>query len=96
MTNHAEFKKEFQREIGRIRKIIGGAYPKAMMTSQQIRNHTATVNCGGEWKKTAYSKDVAEKVLADKSLKEVTDYYGVKVELEYNRPMDAYQVRLSW
>lgn len=48
----AEIKKEFQKVIATIRKELNKAagcafdYPKAMMTGQQMRKNTATVNCG--------------------------------------------------
>lgn len=50
----AEVKKEFQKAIAAIRKEIsteaGQAceYPKAMMTGQQMKKNTATVNCGSK------------------------------------------------
>lgn len=51
----AEIKKEFQKVVATIRKELnteaGKAYeyPKAMMTAQQMRKNTATVNCGGSF-----------------------------------------------
>lgn len=58
-------KKAFQRVIANIRKETGDQFPKAMMTSQQMNKCTATVNCGGEFKGTESSKELAEKVLND-------------------------------
>lgn len=58
----ADMKKDFQKVIkairdslpketqyystGEIRKVASPEYPKAMMTAQQMRKNTATVNCG--------------------------------------------------
>jgi hypothetical protein len=44
----ADMKKDFQKAIKSIRdgQTVRSEYPKAMMTAQQMRKCTATVNCG--------------------------------------------------
>ena len=63
-------KKAFQNVIAKIRKETGDQFPKAMMTRQQMNKATATVNCGGEFKGTESSKELAEKVLNDERFNE--------------------------
>ena len=97
MKNAQTFKKDLSKAIKHIRDFyFHGNFPKAMMGSHQIMNKTATVNCGGEWYKPERSKEIAEKVLADREFRAICAYDGVKAELEYNRASDAYQVRLTW
>lgn len=63
-------KKAFQNVVAKIRKETGDQFPKAMMTRQQMNKATATVNCGGEFKGTESSKELAEKVLNDERFNE--------------------------
>lgn len=58
-------KKDFQKVISKIRKDLGYEYPKAMMTGQQIRKNTATVNCGGEWLKSETNVEICDYVIND-------------------------------
>lgn len=102
MKNAQAFKKDLSKVIKRIRefyypgKYNQDKFPKAMMGSRQIMNKTATINCGGEWRKPEASKAIAETVMADREFCAICAYDGVKAELEYNRASDAYQVRLTW
>ena len=46
MADMTTVKKDFQDVVAKIRAQLGGGpYPKAMMTSQQMMNRTATINC---------------------------------------------------
>lgn len=78
-------KKALQKTVGAIRAAVReetqspvqyfAEYPKAMMTAKQIENHTATVNCGGEWVSPKASRMMAERVMADPGFqKYLTDF----------------------
>ena len=97
MKNAQNFKKDLSNTIKHIRDYyFHGAYPKAMMGSHQIMNKTATVNCGGEWRKLEDTKQMAEKVMADREFRVLCAYNQVKATIEYNAASDAYQIRLTW
>ena len=97
MKNAQTFKKDLAKAIKHIRDFYyHGEFPKAIMGSHQIISKTAVINCGGEWRKAELTKEMAEKVMADREFRAICAYDGVKTELEYNRASDAYQVRLSW
>lgn len=100
MKNVQLFKKELAKEISRIRKQFDGEYkaefPKLMMTQRQIDNNTGSVNCGGEWKKVSYTQRIAETVSNDRGFNALIAYYGAKAHIEYNKPMDAWQIRINW
>lgn len=94
-------KKEFQKTIGEIRKdwrvkrnTPNGAYPKAMMTNQQMEHNTATVNCGGGW--CSFSKELAQFVLEDERFKKYISDAGAKAHMEqvYDGGCPGYQVRI--
>lgn len=96
MTNTATFKKALQKEVGKIRKQIGGAFPKAMMTSQQIEHSTATINCGGERRSVEKTKELAQKVIESSDLTEMIKKNEATARIEYNSATDAWQIRINW
>ena len=88
-------KKDFQKAIGAIRKEMNSQYPKAMMTGQQMRKNTATVNCGGEHRSEQYSVELACQVIDDKRFKEFLTTYNATAEIEKN-PFGGFQIRLHF
>lgn len=97
MKNAQTFKKDLSKAIKHIRDYYSyNEYPKAMMGNHQIMNKTATVNCGGEWRKLEETKKVAETVMADREFRALCAYDKVKAVIEYNAASDAYQIRLTW
>lgn len=91
--DYAKMKKDFQKVVSGIRKAVGDEFPKAMMTGQQMAKNTATVNCGGEWKGGVYSRNLADKVLADPSFCAYLERYGATAHLE-KTPSGGIQVRI--
>lgn len=94
-------KKEFQKVISKIRndrkKETGNKnceYPKAMMTGQQIKKNTATVNCGGEWYGEE-SKELANAVMQDERFKQLIGKYNAKASTEVN-PFGGVQIRINY
>lgn len=97
-------KKEFAKVIAAIRKDIRAElgvqieYPKAMMTGQQERKGTATVNCGGEWCNTATAEKLAETVMNDERFQKYLKDFNCTAAYEtltfYGRT--AWQVRLHF
>lgn len=81
MTNK---KKDFQKAIATIRNDLnkerqfGRNYPKAMMTAQQERKNTATVNC-------AISKSNLSAVLEHSAFAEFLSKHPAEVRVESNR-----------
>lgn len=88
-------KKEFAKVIGKIRKENDDAFPKAMMTGQQVAKGTATVNCGGEWRSADYSMGLAMKVNADPRFQEFLTKYGAMAVIESNS-FGGVQVRIYY
>lgn len=84
-------KKEFQKVIKEIR--LGHQYPKAMMTGQQIRNNTATVNCGGEHWPESYTRELAEEVMEDRRFQEFLSRHDAEAKIEQNS-LQAWQIRI--
>ena len=100
-------KKTFQKTVSEIRKdwrvkrnTPGGEYPKAMMTSQQEAKNTATVNCGGEWVSSSFSKDLAEYVINDERFQKFLSDAGAEATIEKvygrNYVVPGCQVRISF
>ncbi len=96
-------KKEFQKTISSIRKdwrekrnTPRAEYPKAMMTSQQMDNGTATVNCGGDF--CSFSKELAEYVMNDSRFQKFLADAGAVAEVEkfWHYSCPAYQVRIRF
>ena len=92
-------KKDFQKAVKAFRdgSDYHGEYPKAMMTSQQMRKGTATINCG----RAEFGKELAPKVVAHKGFVDWCVAYGIKtVEIEiakeasYMKPQ--YQIRVTY
>ena len=88
-------KKEFQRVIGAIRKGMGEEYPKAMMTNQQMAHNTATVNCGGEFKTTLYTTEMAERVMNDFSFQDFLREYDCTAKWEATS-LGRIQIRINF
>ena len=96
-----DVKKRFQKTVCEIRKdwrvkrgTPKGEYPKAMMTSQQEANNTATVNCGGEW--CSFSKELADYVMNDERFQKFLSDACAEATMEkfYRGSCPGYQVRL--
>lgn len=87
-----EKKKEFQKVIKEIR--AGRPYPKAMMTGQQERKGTATVNCGGAWKPSTVTREIAEEVIEDKAFQAFLARHSATAELEFVKQDNAWQIRI--
>lgn len=69
-------------------------YPKAMMTSQQMTNNTATINCGHS--RSERSQNNARDLIAYPPFVEWVQKYNVKsVQVELN-PDNCYQVRVRY
>lgn len=94
-------KKELQKVVGLIRKdwrvkrnTPNGAYPKAMMTSQQMEHNTATVNCGGGW--CSFSKELSQFVMDDERFQKFLSDTGAEAFIEqvYDASCPGYQVRI--
>lgn len=97
-----QMKKEFQKVIATIRKEYGESinrtncsYPKPMMTEAQMEKRTATVNCGGEWKKLEATKEIAEMVLNDERFKSFLEKYSAQATKELN-PFGTIQIRINY
>ena len=99
-------KKDFQKVISKIRadyrkeeNLPAAEYPKAMMTSQQAGNNTATVNCGGEWVSCVTSKKIAARVLGDERFQKLLRDNNATAILEHKYFSGAtagYQVRINY
>lgn len=98
-----DVKKAFQKTVGEIRKdwriarnTPNGEYPKAMMTGQQERHNTATVNCGGDW--CSFSKELAQFVLDDERFQKFLSDTGAEAILEkfYHGSCAGYQLRVNF
>lgn len=91
----ADMKKEFQKAVKTIRAEIapeGCAYPKAMMTGQQVNKGTATVNCGR-------SQSTAQLVIKHRAFVEYLKQWNATATIE--TATDAYncaqtQIRLHF
>lgn len=93
----AEVKKEFQKVVATIRKELNAEagkayeYPKAMMTGQQMRKNTATVNCGHSFTRPA-------KVFEHPAFKAFLQKHNAAASTELVGPKDytQYQLRLCF
>lgn len=92
-------KKDFQKAIKAFRDATEyhGEHPKAMMTAQQMRKGTATVNCG----RAEFGQELAPKVLESESFVAWCAAYGIKTakieiaqEASYMKPQ--YQIRVTY
>ena len=95
----ADMKKELQKVIKAFRdeQKEASAYPKAMMTAQQMRKGTATINCG----RSDCGNERSQKVLSYKPFIEWCDANGIKTceveiaqEASYMKPQ--YQIRVTY
>ena len=96
-------KKEFQNTVGKIRKDWRSQrntpkceYPKAMMTSQQEANNTATVNCGAEW--CSFSGELSDFVLNDDRFQKFLSDAGAEAAKEkiWRGSCPGYQIRIEF
>ena len=91
----ATIKKEFSKTISKIRKDIGGEFPKAMMTSHQMAKSTATVNCGGEWRSAEKCASMAAQIMEDERFQAFLAKCNARAEIEissFGRP----QIRIHY
>lgn len=105
MTDYEGIKKDFQKTVKEIREDIKKScdqpkleYPKAMMTGQQIRKGTATINCGGEWRSSAFSRTLSSRVFEHKLLKEFCKRNNAEACVEEIKigQFPAFQIRLRF
>ena len=95
----ADMKKDFQKAVKMFREEHGynGEYPKAMMTAQQMRKGTATINCG----RAEFGQNLAPQVKEFAPFIEWCKTYGIKTadieiarEASYMKPQ--YQIRVTY
>lgn len=95
----ADMKKELQKAVKAFRDAQEkpSEYPKAMMTAQQMRRNTATVNCG----RGDIGKERAERFINDPRFEAWCEIFQIKSvgleriqEASYMLPQ--YQVRVFW
>jgi len=95
----ADMKKDFQKAVKAFRdgSKYHGEYPKAMMTAQQMRKGTATINCG----RADFGKELAPQVLASEPFVAWCVAYNIKTvqveiikEASYMKPQ--YQIRVTY
>ena len=95
----SKMKKDFQKAVKMFRESTEyhGEHPKAMMTAQQMRKGTATINCG----RAEFGEELAPKVIKFPAFVEWCETYGIKtVEIEiakeasYMKPQ--YQIRVTY
>lgn len=100
-TRQANIKKDFSKVIGTIRKEIRAEqnsnteFPKAMLTGQQAKNSTATVNCGGEWTTLERSAERANRVMHDPRFQQFLKKYNAIAYIEQN-PYRTLQIRIDY
>lgn len=108
----ADMKKDFQKVIkairdslpkvtqyystGEIRKVASPEYPKAMMTAQQMRKGTATVNCGSGLP----GRNRRATVISNAAFVKWCETYGIKT-IYFEEITDAYggtqtQIRVTY
>lgn len=75
--------KDYKKAVSKVRADLGtNGYPKAMMTGQQMRKCTATVNCGGEWHGKTFSEELASKVIQHEAFKDFLKSYHAEAHIE--------------
>ena len=88
-------KADFQKVIGEIRNDIGGMFPKAMMTNQQMQKNTATVNCGGEWRSAENAMKTVNAVMNDERFKAFLVRQNATAMIEYTQ-FATPQIRINY
>ena len=89
-------KKDFQKTIKAIREEMDhGDFPKPMMTAVQMEKLEATVNCGGEWKRTEITLEIAKEVMDDSRFKDFLARNNATANIELN-PFKTYQIRIHF
>ncbi len=90
--------KAIREDIRKERNIPSCEYPKAMMTGQQMEKDTATVNCGGEFSSSMFSKEISKRVMDDKRFVKFLDECCGKAKIEKKCYMGcyAYQIRIDF
>lgn len=108
MENTIEMKKDFAKVVKKIREAINqnkgtkSDYPKAMMTGQQIKNRTATVNCGeyseDSIRMLAIARDKMDTVLTDPDFIEFIEKYNAVALPQFVKASgySKYQVRINF
>lgn len=95
----ADMKKALQNVCKTFRDTQGesSAFPKAMMTQQQIRLNTATINCG----RAEYGEERSAQVMKFAPFLEWCETFGIKTvkveiarEASYMKPQ--YQIRVTY
>lgn len=94
----ADMKKDFQKVIKAIRdgQKVPSEYPKAMMTAQQMRKNTATVNCG----RGLPGRNRRATVISNAAFVKWCETYGIKT-IDFEEVTDAYggtqtQIRVTY
>ena len=94
----ADMKKDFQKVIKAIRdgQAIKSEYPKAMMTAQQMRKGTATVNCGSGFP----GRNRRATVISNAAFVKWCEMYGIKA-IDFEEVADGYggiqtQIRVTY
>ena len=85
-----DIKKDFQKVVKAIRDDLNhiterkNEYPKAMMTGQQIKKRTTTINCGeyAGLRLVQYANDLAFRILYDDLFENFCNAYGVVAYIE--------------
>ena len=91
--------KDVRKVVGKSRADLGTHnYPKAMMTGAQMKNLTATVNCGGEWRTLEFTNNLAQAVVEDDRFKDFLDKYSAKAYIEKARyaGREYVQIRINY
>jgi hypothetical protein len=94
----ADMKKDFQKAIKAIRdgQKVPSEYPKAMMTAQQMRKGTATVNCGSG----SPGRNRRATVISNAAFVKWCEMYGIKA-IDFEEVADGFggtqtQIRLTY
>ena len=108
LINIQKTKKDFAKVVKQIREAINknneckSNYPKAMMTGQQIKNGTATVNCGeyreGSIKMLAIARDKMDTVLTNPDFIDFIEKYNAVAFPQFVKSGGyvKYQVRIKF
>ena len=98
--NYAKIKRDLQKAVSGVRADRKKTnereeYPKAMMTGQQMEKNTATVNCGGEWKKAETTLEIATQVINDERFKDFLEKHNADARIEANN-FGGFQIRINY
>lgn len=98
--NYTMIKKDLQKAVSGVRadrKKLNNReeFPKAMMTGQQMDKNTATVNCGGEWRRAETTLEIATQVMNDKRFKDFLEKHNADARIEANN-FGGFQIRINY